>query len=177
MKYQKGDLITRDVLRHPDGIMVVDRYDEQDDLWVRPLGGGIVRMIPDSEAGGFSKLSLPSAPLPYRKAKFWLEAIGDGEYEGWTTGLCWNGWARPVFLPDVAFEIASKLPQEVRYCTQRDAFMGQLLGEDLTWPGELVNLPEVGTRKVYPLGDCFWIWEECEHEMERSEKLITPDFG
>jgi hypothetical protein len=46
MKFKIGEMIVRDDTEHPKGTLVVDRHDQEGNMWAYPLGGGLELTIP-----------------------------------------------------------------------------------------------------------------------------------
>ena len=97
----------------------------------------------------------------FRRASFAIEGIKE-EFTGWCDGRHWNGWAMPRFeFPQAEKVVAAFDPKSGRYNAAADAFITMTAdGEEETWTGETIALPDGGSVKVYAVGAGSWIWEE-----------------
>ena len=97
MKFSKGDiLISRDA-HFPEGVVIVDGYDDAGQLLAHPLGGGFQLTYSATKQGDFRVADDGERERTlYRRARFSLMDSEDS-FEGWTNGECWNGWAEPLF--------------------------------------------------------------------------------
>ena len=159
MEFKPGELIVRDDTRHPTGTLVVDRYDESGNLLAYPLGGGFGLSIPASDVGRFAVVTKDEATPIYKKARFSIEGLDDNEFEGWTAGERWNGWAKPLFEHQVATRLAELLVGQLRYDSSADAFIGSSEDKEEVWAAEIIDLPDGGQAKVYGIGAGYWIWD------------------
>jgi hypothetical protein len=98
-----------------------------------------------------------------RETKFSIDLLGDRDFDGYTTGETWNGWACPFFTFEQAQQLV-KVYQEnglkAWYDEASDAFSFEVdagggLKELDTFPAE-----EIDSKKYYPVGASCWIWEE-----------------
>jgi hypothetical protein len=103
----------------------------------------------------------------------WLP--GDEQFEGWTTGETWNGWALPYFefeesrrYAELQTRLAAEHPEwrlgTVSYDVEADAFVVANVdepGDPEVWPAEEIEV-DGEVRKVYGLGAGFWTWEQVE---------------
>lgn len=108
----------------------------------------------------------------YRSGRFLIDG-SDGDYEGYTDGSLWNGWACPVFERSVADLIVADLTTSashnesvsepsVVYEQESDSYRVDEDGNDPVWFGREnihINGREVG---VYTLGTRYWTWEESQ---------------
>jgi len=144
---------------YPKDALMVDGYDEDGRLLAHPLGGGFQYKINPQQAAELREVSTREreAPIFYR-AKFAVEGI-EKEFEGWTDGRLWNGWANPYFAFDEATLVASSM--NGRYDRVQDAFI-TTAGEEEVWAGQQIPLDDGSQRTVYPLGASSWCWDEIE---------------
>ena len=162
MEFKPGELIVRDDTRHPEGTLVVNHHDENGNLLAYPLGGGFELTIPTADVGRFSVVTKDEATPIYRKASFSLEGLDDNEFEGWTDGEHWNGWAKPLFEQQVATRLAELLVDQLRYDPSEDAFIGSPGGEEEVWAAKFIALPDGGRTKAYAIGAGSWTWDIVE---------------
>lgn len=152
----------RDDTRHPEGTLVVDRFDEHGNLRAHPLGGGFELAIPAGDVARFSEVTKDEATPIYRKARFSLEGLDYIEFESWTADKRWNGWAMPSFEIQQATKLAGLLEDQLRYDPAQDAFIGSSGDEDEVWAGQLIDLSDGGQVKVYAIGAGSWMWDIVE---------------
>lgn len=162
MNFNPQDLIVRDDTRHPEGTLVVDRFDQDGNLRAHPMGGGLELTIPAGDVARFSVVTHDEATPIYRKARFILEGLDDVEFEGWTADKRWNGWAMPYFETQQATKLAGLLVDQLRYDPAQDAFIGSSGDEEEIWPGHFIGLPDGGEAKVYAIGAGSWMWDILE---------------
>ena len=113
-----------------------------------------------------------------RKAKFYIDGLGDGIYPGFTEGDHWNGFACPFFEKETGMKIidawiaaGKEITPEVEYTAsfdlETDSFYFdddcgdgsiQFEGLDIVYEGKTVH--------VYPIGASFWVWDEFSEEEE-----------
>lgn len=149
----------RDDSFHPSGTLVVDRYNDAGVLLAYPLGGGFGVTIPASEVRRFTIVTKEEATPIYKIARFAIEGLGDGSFEGWTTGERWNGWAKPLFSKVVGMQLVAALDGQLRYDSPTDAFIDTSTEEQEIWHAQTIELPDGGNVKVYGIGSGFWIWD------------------
>ena len=159
MSFKHGELIVRDDSRHPEGTLVVVRHDDHGNLLAYPLGGGLELTIPMGDVARFSVVPPSEATPIYRRASFSLEAFDDHEFEGWTCGKLWNGWAQPFFEYQEATRLTEVLEDQVRYESLQDAFISSFGDEEEVWAAQTIDLPDGGQAKVYPIGAGSWTWD------------------
>lgn len=96
-----------------------------------------------------------------RETQFFLESLGNYEFEGYTRDEEWNGWACPYFSYEQAEKIARIHSEvwdtKVRYDSGADKFVFGFSDET-----EEYTAVDIGGKKLYPIGTCVWIWEEKE---------------
>ena len=162
MKFKPGELIVRDDTRHPEGTLVVDRHDQDGNMRAYPLGGGLELTIPAGDATRFSVVTKDEATPIYRKACFNLEGLDDAEFDGWSAGKRWNGWAVPCFEIQQATKLAEQLEDQLRYDPDQDAFISSSGDEEDICAGQFIDLPDGGQVKVYAIGAGSWMWDIVE---------------
>jgi len=95
-----------------------------------------------------------------KKAVFRIEIYGDNNFEGFTNGETWNGWACPYFTFQEAQKIVDahrKTGQNAQYDEDSEAFLFEVQNE------EEFYLPlNVEGRNLYSIGYSSWIWEESD---------------
>lgn len=103
---------------------------------------------------------------PFRRGTFFMDAL-DGEFEGYTRGLAWNGWATPFFELEVARRVAdesNRVDDGTRVIYDRAA--DRFVLEDEAYPDDPVEFEPTAITvdgaqiKVYPIGTYYWTWEE-----------------
>jgi hypothetical protein len=94
-------------------------------------------------------------------AEFRADFFGEETFSGFTNGETWNGWACPYFSYEQGQRIITvyreKLKGKAWYEEEEDMFFFEFSEETEEYPAELVN-----GRKLYPIGNGVWIWEESE---------------
>lgn len=102
----------------------------------------------------------------YRKGYFTIDSFGKQSFEGYTTGMTWNGFATPYFEKDVALRIVELFKgndfEVAKYNEDEDVIMIGLTnqvenieafeGTDIEVGGQVVH--------VYPVGAYSWVWDE-----------------
>ncbi|HOX58189.1 MAG TPA: hypothetical protein PLC99_14990 [Verrucomicrobiota bacterium] len=162
MKFQKNETIVRDDCQFPTGALVVDGQDAAGNLLAHPLGGGFQLTIPVSDLGRFRVVPVEDQQARvYRAGVFCLEGE-DSQFQGWTKGELWNGWATPCFELEVAHKVAAMVPGS-RLDSARDAFVTRNQEEEL-WQGQSIVTTDGRLLKVYPIGACAWCWDECPNQ-------------
>ena len=165
MQFNKGSIVVRDDSTYPEGALVVDGFAHSGDLLAHPLGGGLQLIVPAAELRRFALASeLEKTPV-FHRALFEIEGA-DAQFEGWTEGRVWNGWAMPYFeFTEAGKVIGSMAVDTCRYDAASDAFVTVTSDdEEETWSAEIIALPDGGTVKAYPVGAGSWIWEECNED-------------
>lgn len=162
--FNKGEVVMPKGSDYPSGALEVDGYDQQGNLLAHPLGGGPQYKI--DPAGQISfRIVMPQEKkaAPFRKAKFSLEGV-EGEFEGWTDGTLWNGWATPHFELTEAKKVIKALhPAKASFDEAKDAFITESPdGEQEVWEANQIKLPDGTQLKVYPVGAWAWCWDEIE---------------
>jgi hypothetical protein len=165
MKFQKGEIIVREDTRYPEGALVVDGFDTSGNLLAHPLGGGLQLIIPVSDIQRFKQATDLERIALFHRASFEIEGI-EGKFNGWSDGTHWNGWAMPMFEVAEAQRLISLLGEGVgKYEASSDSFITEMEhGEAEIWQAEMIELPDGGRVKVYPIGAGSWIWDECGEE-------------
>lgn len=98
-----------------------------------------------------------------------LEVEGcDACFEGWSDGTAWKGWAQPLFDFQTAQTVLAALAPGWRYDEQADAFITPGDDGEESWPVAIVELPDGGAAKLYPIGAGSWIWGEADDGGEQS---------
>lgn len=98
----------------------------------------------------------------FQKATFTLDAFEGEEFEGYTQGETWNGFACP-YLP---FESAQRLMSVLRaegqmafYDEKTDQFVCAEEDEDEEDADRYRAIEIEGLGKLYPVGSRVWTWE------------------
>lgn len=94
-----------------------------------------------------------------KESIFTLESMPTMEFDGFTKGETWNGWACPLFN----FEQSQKIVEahnnqellDAFYDEIRDVFVFEFPDEPEEYFGEMID-----GEKFYDLGSGVWIWEE-----------------
>ena len=167
MNFHEGQIIIRSDMTYPHGALVVTGVDERGNLRAYPEGGGAEFIIPESDFPRFSVVSPAEAVPIYRRARFEVEGC-DACFEGWSDGTAWNGWARPWFDFQTAQTVLAALAPGWRYDEQADAFITPGEDGEESWPVTIVDLPDGGAARLYPIGAGSWIWDEAEDGGEPS---------
>lgn len=100
-----------------------------------------------------------------REAVFSIETIGDVQFSGYTDGHTWNGWACPFFPFEQAQRLVAawiKNGWTAGYDIKQDAFLFALADSDAEQDSEIFGAVEVEGRRLYPIGNSSWIWDEVE---------------
>jgi|SRR5579883_1012368 len=158
-KFAKGEIVMPGTAVFPMGALEVDGYNDTGCLLAHPQGGGPQFIIPATKAARLRSVSPGERQtLFFRKARFRIDGF-DGEFEGWTDGTAWNGWAKPRFEVATALRVAQAM--NGAFDEQRDCVVTQSQeGEEELWPAEQIVALGGTTLKVYPIGAEAWIWEE-----------------
>lgn len=97
-----------------------------------------------------------------RDAKFVIDVFPGQQFEGFSNGESWNGWACPYFT----FEEGQKILQahnsgEAKgwFDDRGDQFVFEIQDEK-----EVCPAVEENGVKLYPIGSGSWIWEEINDE-------------
>jgi hypothetical protein len=98
-----------------------------------------------------------------RQARFVIDFLGDLEFEGYTRGEDWNGFACPYFSFDQAQKIVDawiKSGSNASYDSANDIF------SFLMHNGETDSFSAIDYNgmKIYPIGNGCWIWSEVNTE-------------
>jgi len=159
--FSEGEVIVRDDLKYPDGALVVDGLDEEGCMVAHPLGGGFQLVVPPQELSRFQRVEAVETIEVFSPGTFSIEGT-DGEFEGWSDGSSWNGWARPCFTRDVAEGILEAVGFKWSYDAREDAFAVATLEDDEPehFPGEMIELGDGGSVTAYFIGAGSWIWDK-----------------
>ncbi len=159
--FHKGNVIVRADAAYPQGALVVDGFNSSAHLLAHPMGGGLQLIIPPSDVPQFGIANEWEKTSVFRRAQFSIEGIAE-KFRGWTDGHHWNGWAMPFFEGGEALRVVAVFdPNDARYEAATDSFITVTAdGEEESWHGEIIALPDGGTAKLYPVGAGSWIWEE-----------------
>ena len=118
----EGELIVRDDLKYPEGVLVVDGRDARGDLLVRPLGGGFQFILPSAEVARFQRVEPAETIEVFSPGTYALEGL-DGKFAGWSDGSCWFGWEKPGFSREVAEGIVRATGRRWTYEERTDEFV------------------------------------------------------
>lgn len=98
-----------------------------------------------------------------KQSEFTLESLPGRTFKGFTNGESWNGWACPYFEFDTAVLIKNAHNElgllDAYYDEEKDSFVFEFPDETENYKAEEINV-----RKLYPIGNGSWIWEESEAE-------------
>lgn len=106
----------------------------------------------------------------YTKGEFFLDAVDDETFSGFTAGNTWNGWECPLFPLVEADRIAAAFREmgfDVTYDEGVDAFSftEEGFGHEETEEYIGMDIPvSDATVRVYPIGTNVWTWETAEPE-------------
>jgi|GEM_PF-4775002 hypothetical protein len=92
----EGELIVRDDLKYPEGVLVVDGRDARGDLLVRPLGGGFQFILPSAEVARFQRVEPAETIEVFSPGTYALEGL-DGKFAGGRTARVGSDGKSPVF--------------------------------------------------------------------------------
>ena len=162
MKFTKGDIIIPAQEVYPNGALTVDGYEKDGTLLAHPLGGGFqYRLKPNAEQKFRIVTDDEKAGPLWRKAKFEVEGV-EAEFNGWTDGNSWNGWAMPHFEFNEAKRVVDVITDSKgRYDAEQDCFVTtDTDGEDEVWESQTITLLGNQQVKVYGVGAGSWIWDE-----------------
>jgi len=163
-RFTKGDTIVPAEAIYPSGAMTVDGYEPDGTLLAHPLGGGLqYRLKPGAERKFRVVPRTEAASPPWRRCKFTIEGV-DAEFQGWTNGRLWNGWAMPYFEQSEAEKVIEMLTDpRGKYDAGRDCFVSTNSdGEEDIWPAEPISVLGGQRLKVYGIGAGAWIWDEVD---------------
>jgi hypothetical protein len=101
-------------------------------------------------------------------SRFCLDSL-TGNFEGFTNGDSWNGWACPYFeraIAQTVLEASVANGYVWSYDAERDSFVVRSADdpedyEPEEFQGVTVEI-DGEALKLYPVGAYAWIWEECE---------------
>lgn len=127
-----------------------------------PLGGGLQYRIKAGAEKAFRVVpQTEKAAGLWRRAKFSVEGA-DAEFQGWTRGQLWNGWAMPYFEFSEAQRVIEALTDpKGKYDAERDCFVSANGdGEEEIWQAERIAVLGGQHVKVYGIGAGAWIWDE-----------------
>jgi hypothetical protein len=167
MHLAAGTIIIRSDATYPNGALVVVGPAADGGLRAYPQGGGPEIVLPHSALPRFSIVSQDEAVPIYRRARFEIEGC-DTCFEGWSDGTALNGWARAWFDFQTAQTVLAALAPGWLYDGQADAFITPGDDGEESWPVAIVELPDGGAAKLYPIGAGSWIWDEAEDGGEQS---------
>lgn len=158
----KGDVIVPCTGIYPDNALVVSDYDDLGDLLVHPLGGGMQIGITPANWSKFRHVTTEEQKPRYRRARFEIDGIEES-FDGYTAGLLWNGWERPMFCYDEAKRIV-EIFKAGHYEPAINSFITWCHGSDELekWEAETIRLPDEQDIEVYPVGAGSWTWSEYE---------------
>lgn len=161
MSFQKDDIIIRSDATYPEGALIVDGFNDRNQLLAHPLGGGLQLIIPIADFARFHVATEVERAPVFRRGRFSIEGI-EATFAGWTDGHYWNGWARPAFeFAEAERVVVAICPHLHRYDLESDRFVTVASdGEEESWPAEFIKLPNGSTVKVYPIGAGAWTWDE-----------------
>lgn len=96
-----------------------------------------------------------------KQTRFAVDFLEGREFEGYTRGENWNGFACPYFTFDQAKRIVDAWPETggtASYVSGGDEFIFQMSdgARDSFGPVEIEGM------KLYPIGNGSWIWDEQE---------------
>jgi hypothetical protein len=170
--FQKGDVIIPEDSVYPERALEILEMLPEGEFRAVPIGGGFVlRFGPEQMAKyRFRKVQMEEMDPPWRRGTFWMDALGELELDGWTTGNEWNGWATPVFEKKAAEAIlkeTAKMYKEIgekfkwSYSAKTDTFTHQSEHDEEPEKakGAVIETAE-GPKKVYGIGTGFWTWSE-----------------
>lgn len=75
MSFRRGDIILRDDLAYPEGALVVDGFDTNQNLLAHPMGGGLQRTIPAAELPRFQITEAFELTSIFRRASLGIEGF------------------------------------------------------------------------------------------------------
>lgn len=85
---------------------------------------------------------------------------GGTMFPGFTEGEYWNGWACPFFTFEVAQSIIAEFSNTF-YDEKSDSFITREADYPVEEWERYVGVIKNGV-KLYPVGNCSWIWDEEE---------------
>lgn len=101
-----------------------------------------------------------------RKTKFQIDTLGDQEFDGFTTGETWNGFACPYFRFAEAQRVLAAckaLGDQGYYDAATDEFVFTGLPPEPWDESQRFGPTDVkGLGKLYAIGAAMWIWSEVE---------------
>ena len=105
-----------------------------------------------------------------RKSSFYLDILPERQYNGFTFGETWNGWACPYFIFEEAKRIAKDQEILNEMVADDEKYEGKYIGsEDKFSFYEPYNdewydfkAVDINGKKLYPVGTRYWTWSEVE---------------
>ena len=98
-----------------------------------------------------------------RATKFTIDTFGGVEFDGYTAGEEWNGWACPYFTREQGMQVVDAHVRlgsgRARYDEPLDSFVFSFSG-DKDGSEEIFSAVSLEGRSLYPIGAFSWIWEE-----------------
>ena len=97
----------------------------------------------------------------FQKATFVLDAFEGEEFEGYTQGETWNGFACPYFPFESAQRLMAVLSAEGQmafYDAEADQFVCAEEDEDVEDADRYGAFEVEGIGKLYPVGTRVWTW-------------------
>ena len=166
--FSEGELIVRDDLKYPEGVLLVDGRDARGGLLVRPLGAGFQFILPSAEVARFQRVEPAETIEVFSPGTYALEGL-DGQFAGWSDGSCWFGWEKPCFSREVAEGIVRATGRRWTYEERTDAFVvANSAGRGFDhFVGEVIELGDGGSATVYFIGAGSWTWDKAKPGMVR----------
>jgi hypothetical protein len=166
--FSEGELIVRDDLKYPEGVLVVDGRGARGGLLVRPLGGGVQFILPSAEVACFQRVEPAETIEVFSPGTYALEGL-DGKFAGWSDGSCWFGWEKPCFTREVAERIVRATGRRWTYEEPADEFVvANSAGRGFDhFIGETIELGDGGSATVYFIGAGSWTWDKAKSGIVR----------
>lgn len=133
-----------------------------------PLGLGYFKGIGGRLSNGHERRV---SRVPDQRVRVYLDALGGGprsEFDAWTTGADWNGWATPLFDLNEGIRVVAAFNSAPGYLASHPPANYDTVRDEFVFPASRDGEDEeeryapisVGGRKLYPIGTYYWTWSE-----------------
>ena len=133
-------------------------------------GGGLSKTGPTAEF--HQHFVLATEPPKFVAALFggdWTNVLIPGyTYEGDR----WNGWAKPFFVKEAADLVCLQMTG-LAYDATADSFDITMDGELKQYAGSQIEVPGIGSIKVYAIGSGSWCWDVWENGQDTSAYRVA----
>lgn len=168
--FAKGQVIVGMDYKYPEGALNVDDVKPDGTVVAFPIGGGFqMSFRPEAlEKNRFRVVAQAEIEaVSYKAGKFVIDCWEGKTFEGWASGVPWNGWAQAYFPLKAAKRIMGLCNKGVggkasyKAGTDTFTFVSEHEDEPMTCKGtKLPGVPET----VYPIGTGSWTWSRVPDE-------------